>query len=74
MKTISEELDGLEGRIHEKKCTMTEYVQTLKDAESDGVTALEYSQTLQEGREILQEVLRVKEDFDPEKLQIMLQL
>lgn len=53
---------------------MTEYVQTLKDAESDGVTALEYSQTLQEGREILQEVLRVKEDFDPEKLQIMLQL
>ncbi|KAF9639482.1 Cyanovirin-N [Lasiodiplodia theobromae] len=74
VKTISEELDGLEGRIHEKKCTMTEYVQTLKDAESDGVTALEYSQTLQEGREILQEVLRVKEDFDPEKLQIMLQL
>ncbi|KAL1629033.1 hypothetical protein SLS54_001725 [Diplodia seriata] len=72
--TLSEELDGLEERIHDKKCMMTDYVQTLREAESDGVTALEYSQTLQEGREILQEVLYVKQEFDPEKLHVMLQL
>ncbi|KAL1647962.1 hypothetical protein SLS58_002286 [Diplodia intermedia] len=72
--TLSEELDGLEDRIHDKKCMMTDYVQTLREAESDGVTALEYSQTLQEGREILQEVLYVRQEFDPEKLHVMLQL
>ncbi|OJD35282.1 glutamine-serine-proline rich protein [Diplodia corticola] len=72
--TLSEELHGLEERIREKKCMMAEYVQTLREAESDGVTALEYSQTLQEGREILQEVLYVRQEFDPEKLHVMLQL
>ncbi|KAK7708311.1 hypothetical protein SLS57_009045 [Botryosphaeria dothidea] len=71
---LSDDLRSLEERIHDKKCKMTEYAQTLSEAETDGVTAFQYSQTLQEGREILEEVLRVREAFDPEKLQILLQI
>lgn len=71
---LPEELGGLEERIHEKKSIMTEYSQALGEAERSGVTAFQYSQTLQEGREILEEVLSVKEEFDPENLHILLQI
>lgn len=50
---------------------MTGYAQTLSAAETDSVTAFQYSQTLQEGRETSEEASREREAFDPEKLQIL---
>ncbi|GME56211.1 Glutamine-serine-proline rich protein [Neofusicoccum parvum] len=73
LASLPDELSGLEKRIHEKKCKMTEYSQVLSEAETSGVTAFQYSQTLAEGREILEEVLRVRKDFDLDNLDILLQ-
>lgn len=61
--TLATDLKHFETRIHELKRNMTSFSLNLRKAETNAVTAFQYSQTLEEGRTILNEALRLRSEL-----------
>lgn len=61
--TLATDLKHFETGIHELKRNMTSFSLNLRKAETNAVTAFQYSQTLEEGRTILNEALRLRSEL-----------
>ncbi|GME27574.1 cyanovirin-n [Neofusicoccum parvum] len=72
---LTANLKHFEVGIHELKRSMTIFSQNLRAAETNAVTAFQYSQTLEEGRTILNDALRLKSELSAaEKLGHLLEV
>ncbi|OJD33979.1 cyanovirin-n [Diplodia corticola] len=72
---LTEDLKHFESGIHELKKSLTTFSLTLRQAETSAVTAFQYSQTLEEGRTILNDALRLKSELsERHKLQRLLEI
>lgn len=71
---LTTDLQFFETGIHELKKNMTFFSQHLRAAETSAVTAFQYSQTLEEGRAILNDALRLRSEFLSDKLDRLLEM